>query len=657
MANSKTKATVITMLIFKNKKAILLFWSCALPFILSAQPKIFAEQAKLEYPGENAVIVDWRQEINIENGSKHLSIHSENSCQIMHLSEVGSNDMIDKIPYDPNFYFVDDISACTWIPDGKNYKKLNVKEFKDMEDANGEHFYDGRRYKQIIYPNVHFGVVTEYNYTYNILDAHSLGAFYFDYAAPTLNAEFVVKAPKDVEIGIAQFGDKQNIQYTKTEKGSNIIHRWKRENSKKFKDFDYVVSDDHVRNHLFVYIKSYKQNNKEVVIQGTIDDLYKYNYSFIKDLAQPPSESIKQVVDSIKTNSKTQDDIAKGVYYWVQDNIRYIAFEDGLGGFIPREANLVFERKYGDCKDMASIIKTMMDYANVPCHLCWIGTRSKGYSYEELPLPYCDNHMIAAYNKNGEYIYMDATTKHQPFGYPSEAIQGKQTLIAIDADHYDAPYVPIVPCEVNYVYDTLKMTIQENNLHIKGHSIIGGYLKNQNTYNFISAGPQNEKKLVESLFGRGYNKCKIHDYKILNLQDRDKPLELFVDQTMQGYVRTSGNDIYINMNLDKSLLSTIPDTLDRNCNVDYDYNYYVDGIEELTLPQGYIASSVPTGIDIQRKDYDIIQSYKLESDKIIVHKIIKFKTLSLDKSNIPQLIKDFDNLGKAYQQVVVLTKK
>ena len=44
----------------------------------------------------------------------------------------------------------------------------------------------------------------------------------------------------------------------------------------------------------------------------------------------------------------------------LQNNINYVAFEDGLGGFIPRGAASVCDKRYGDCKDKSLLLVTLL---------------------------------------------------------------------------------------------------------------------------------------------------------------------------------------------------------------------------------------------------------------------------------------------------------
>ena len=45
---------------------------------------------------------------------------------------------------------------------------------------------------------------------------------------------------------------------------------------------------------------------------------------------------------------------------YMQRNIRYVAIEVGIGGFQPHPAADVFAHQYGDCKDKATLLSTML---------------------------------------------------------------------------------------------------------------------------------------------------------------------------------------------------------------------------------------------------------------------------------------------------------
>jgi hypothetical protein len=52
----------------------------------------------------------------------------------------------------------------------------------------------------------------------------------------------------------------------------------------------------------------------------------------------------------------------------VQDNIRYIAFEDGIMGFKPDAAQNVFNKNMGIAREKANLLKEMLKQARYEQH-------------------------------------------------------------------------------------------------------------------------------------------------------------------------------------------------------------------------------------------------------------------------------------------------
>lgn len=64
----------------------------------------------------------------------------------------------------------------------------------------------------------------------------------------------------------------------------------------------------------------------------------------------PPSKpksdlsQLKKLVSELTANAQTDEQKTQLIYAWVQNNIKYIAFEDGLGGFVPRSSRRVSKK-------------------------------------------------------------------------------------------------------------------------------------------------------------------------------------------------------------------------------------------------------------------------------------------------------------------------
>ena len=214
----------------------------------------------------------------------------------------------------------------------------------------------------------------------------------------------------------------------------------------------------HIYPHLLILAKSFSNQGKEITLFKSVEDLYSWYHS-LTELMKNDSEGLKGKVIEL-TQGKTSDlEKVKAIYYWVQDNIRYIAFEDGLAGFKPDECQFVYEKRYGDCKGMANLTKEMLLLAGFDARLTWIGTDRIAYDYSTPNLA-VDNHMICTLILNGKEYFLDPTDKYSSFDDYAERLQNRQVLIengAID-----------ISCQ---------MSLQEKPRTIPGRSIVNLKLK------------------------------------------------------------------------------------------------------------------------------------------------------------------------------------
>src|SRR5206468_747526 len=112
----------------------------------------------------------------------------------------------------------------------------------------------------------------------------------------------------------------------------------------------------------------------------SVADQYAWYRSILKDLSNNET-IIKAKADEIIAEKTNDIDKIKAIFYWVQNNIRYIAFEDGIAGFLPDKADEVLRKKYGDCKGMANLTKELLKAEGFDARLCWLGINHIAYDY------------------------------------------------------------------------------------------------------------------------------------------------------------------------------------------------------------------------------------------------------------------------------------
>ena len=313
---------------------------------------------------------------------------------------------------------------------GIKYRNEKVAPFliRDEQYKDDDLFYHDARVK---YTSLDFpvqGYTYYYEMTKNYNDIKYCTTFYFQDEYPILKKTITFRVPNWLEIELKEFNFKGfDIKKETVQEGEINIISYTLENAAAvFKESD-GPGRSYLYPHVMVLAKSYDKGNKKGTLFKTHEDLYKWYASLVQLMKNDP-ELLRPKVNELIAKAKTDEEKIKNIFYWVQDNIRYIAFEDGIAGFKPDEAQNVFQKRYGDCKGMANLIKQMLLLAGFDARLTWIGTKHIAYDYKTPSLS-VDNHMICTLIHKGKHYYLDGTEKYNAFGEYAERIQNKEVMI------------------------------------------------------------------------------------------------------------------------------------------------------------------------------------------------------------------------------------
>lgn len=609
------------------------------------------------YPDEDKVHLISETNVFIEIVNGEIEIKSKFFEEDLYLNNKANFYTKKSISYS-SFFEISNLKASTsYFKKGK-YKKLKVKQFSHKDELSGATFYDDTKKISFLYPNLTEGCKTSISFEENITDPHFLSSFYFQDYCPTIKTVYTITANKDIELIFKKYNlDSLNIVFSKNEKGDKVTFRWESKNMKKFEFESGATSFKNEIGHLIPYIASYKYKDKKTELLTGTKGLYNWYYSLVKDVNSKPSDTeLIELVHSLVEGKDNDLEKVKAIYYWAQKNVKYVAFEYALGGFIPRNANDIFKNKYGDCKDNSSIMKEMMKIANIEGKLTWIGTRSIPYTYYEVPTPSVDNHMILTYTHHDSIYFLDATGRYYQFGLPSSFIQGKEALISLDSTNFLIKKVPVVPAKFNFLTDTSKLTISGNNIIGKGNVILNGYQK-IDFFNILENSNTKEKikTFYRQQFQKGTNKFLINDIKEINKYEYDKNFIVDYGFRINDYVLGNENEKYINLNLSKNI-SYYKIEKEKKYDQEYKYRNYSVYVNELEIPEGYSATYIPENLSIEEPKYSAHITYSITNNKIIYSYDITFDFIVINKNEHKLFNQFIEKIEKAFKESIVLTK-
>ncbi|MEO8413021.1 MAG: DUF3857 domain-containing protein [Ginsengibacter sp.] len=632
-----------------------LFHVLLLPAFIYGQS---VEQMQQLFPDKMAVFsnVSRSVEIGFKKGVPYAEANDVSEMMILNDNANGIYNK-DEV-YNSDFNELTKIEAYTLVPDGNGTTKIKVTDFKTQSSASHDVFYDDVKETSFDFPRMMKGSVSHVETEHFNKDIRFLSTFYFSNYLPVHNATYSITFPEDVDIRyIIKNDDKKIITVKETKKGRMKKLAFTANDVKNYDHFGDGTSIPYYAMHVLVYVASYQTGGETVPVFSSLDELYKWNAGFLNNINSVADDNLKRITDSICLNKKTDREKAQAIYFWVQNHVKYVAFEQGLEGFVPRQAVDVFSKRYGDCKDMASILTAMLKLSGLNACFSWIGTRSIPYTYTEVPLPVTDNHMISAVKIDGSWIFLDATDPNCIFGMPTSGIQGKEALISISPEKYELVKVPVMPAVNSNITDSTFLTISGNTVSGNCSVNYSGYFGNDVYDNLLYNKGDDERVYARRRMAKGSNKFIMKDYKIKLTDQVNKRANISSVFEIPDYAKAIADEIYINLNLEKLIGSTPIDTSKRKVAVENDFLYTINQVHTLIIPDGYISDYIPKNILVSNDVLEFSISYQLGTGEISATQKLIIKKLYIQPADFPAWNQAVSMISPAYKEQVVLKKK
>jgi hypothetical protein len=614
------------------------------------------DELKRQYPGEQAVMLhsSAQYKIRIREGVPY--VESKESQQLMYLTGNAAAYMSQYGFGHSSFHEVKEYEAYTQTADNK---KVKVTSFKTSSSKSSGVFYDDVKETMFDFPAIGQGATGNLNLQVIHKKPYLLSPHYFSRSIPVINDELRISFPKDVSVKYVLKGqDTDKIKFTQDSRGGEITYTFQVKDQPAEKDYADAPGAAYYSPHVVFYIEKYKNDKgQEVPFLSDTNDLFKLNNSFIRDINKTAGPELKRIVDSVTKGVSSQEEKARQIYSWVQRNIKYVAFEDGMEGFIPRDANFVCSRRFGDCKDMSSILTLMLNTAGVPAYHTWIGTRSLPYSYRETPLPIVDNHMICAIQlKKGEFIFLDGTDPTCVFGIPSSHIQDKEALIALEDGKYTISRVPSPPKETNQLIDSCFLQLTDKgitgrvNIHLSGYYSMNAHAM----MNYVNG--KDKDKYMRARFSRGSNKFQLTSYETGDQSDKNN-LTFSGKFELQDYARKIGDEWFLNVNLIKLYEHEEIDYPKRKMPVEYDFRFVKKYVTVLTIPDGYKVSYLPQSKSFKNEVWGFTMNYEQKGNTIILTQEFYNDYLLLTADHFKAWNEVLEHLFPLYKESISIVKK
>lgn len=469
------------------------------------------------------------------------------------------------------------------------------------------------------------GTRCRFKYNYEYSDAKYLTRVFFHHGFPVKQNSISFKVPDWLELEIVEknFAGYKIKKEVKKEKNVNV-YIYTAENLLGIKQEPSSLGRPYYLPHLIITVRSYVANQKKINGFKSLDDMYAW-YNFLYKKAENQTDVLKAQVTQLTQGKTTDEDKVKALYYWVQDNIRYIAFEEGYSGFVPQTVQEVFKNKYGDCKGMANLLTEMLKLAGYDAHFAWIGTREIPYDRTEIQSLCVDNHAISVLYLKGKTYFLDGTEKYAALGRNAYRIQGKNVLVQ-HGDTYKVENVPPPSPEDNQIATQASLVLKGNKIsgHVK--MTFDGESKNFFHYIYNTIPANKRKEFITHMIELNGANSEATNVKTSDFKNRDIPLVLEGDVEISNQVTQVDKTCYIGIDFFPGTFANfIPDE-ERQSPIDMDNVFVASDEVTLELPANAKMQAAPSNFQSAFNNNSMEAAYTTAGNKVTLKKKMRMNS-------------------------------
>jgi len=349
---------------------------------------------------------------------------------------------------------------------------------------------------------------------------------------------------------------------------------------------------------------------------GAMDGTWKgvglwYTPLFQGRVAPSPDISAKvQELTAGKTDFyEKSDTLAK----FVQKNIRYVAIEVGIGGYQPHAAADIFRNKYGDCKDKAALLSSMLSVAGihgtavvvdsergvidptapsvVANHVVTAIEIPKGYTSDRM-------HSVVTSESGRRYLIFDPTSEKTPFGQLEHELQGGYGLL-IEGDQSQVIQLPVLDPQLNTIHRTAAFQLQPDGT-LKGlvtEKRFGDVAEFRREL-FSSADVKKQQEIIDQILKLDFASFSATGLKADNVESLNSDLTLSYALTADRYAQAMGPLLMVRPRVLGRLDIDTHTKTNRTVPVDLGETMQAVDDYSIELPAGYAVDELPDPVKL-----------------------------------------------------------
>jgi len=345
-------------------------------------------------------------------------------------------------------------------------------------------------------------------------------------------------------------------------------------------------------------------------------------------------------------------DSIRAIARFAQRDVRYVAVEIGIGGYQPHAAGEIFANRFGDCKDKATLLRTMLKEVGVDSYYVLVHT-TRGMVEPTFPSVHAFNHVISAiriprerakglegvmeHPRLGTLLLFDPTSTTTPFGQLPQYLQASRGLLVTEngGELIDLPaHAP----ESSALRRTAKMALDEGGtLRGSVEEVRTGTIASDMRGHLQQLNATERVRYIESSLAYHLAHQTATEVKIENVDEPEQDLVVRYTVAAPGYATRVAGMLLVRPRVLGTKGESAVATAERI------YGYVTDGPSlqtdevEITLPATAALDELPKAVALTTPHVQYASSSTFEKGVLRYSRKYSMKTYAVDRDAIPAL--------------------
>ena len=379
---------------------------------------------------------------------------------------------------------------------------------------------------------------------------------------------------------------------------------------------------------------------------------------------------MRQKVGELTSRSATAIGKIQALASFVQQDVRYVAIEIGIGGYQPHPAPDIFRNRYGDCKDKATLLSSMLSEIGVESYYVLVNTH-RGVVRPELASALVFNHVILAirvppeaqaegllstvqHPDLGSLLLFDPTDPYVRTGYLPTELQTSYGLL-IGRSGGEPLKLPLLPAQVNSMQRSAKLDLDaDGTLQGEAQEIRKGAPASDLRSAWQNSSESDRRKALQGLLGQ---RTIVAELKDLRMKELDGEPVVDYSFRLARYASSTGGLLLLRPCIFAEWGDDVLEAGDRSQPLEFPDARVQNEIIEITIPDGYVVDELPPAV--QAEIGKISYNSKSETQGRILRYVrqLQIKDVSITKEELTGLRKFYRQMAADEKAKAVLKRQ